>query len=62
MLRFIAFLFCLTLVVSCSNQPTAQESASSCGSGDCVKNLNKLGTPEINSAKKQLKTKKSKHL
>ncbi|GEM_PF-3143991 len=55
MSRIFSFFIFLILATSCSNQPVAESSNSSCNSGDCIKNLNKLASPET-----QAKTPKGK--
>ena len=46
MLRIFTFFACLVFAASCSNQPVAESASPSCHSGDCIKNLNKLASPE----------------
>ena len=47
MLRVIGLVICLGFLISCSSQPTKEQTSCGCSAeGGCSKNLNKLVTPE----------------
>jgi hypothetical protein len=60
MLRLIAFSLVFGLLMSCSSQPRSEDANTTCNSGDCAKNLNKLAEPKNTSPAVIEKTKKKK--
>jgi len=60
MSRILSLLLSLCLVASCSSQPKTEETTSSCNTGDCAKNLNKLSASQEKSVPSKGKDNKKK--